>query len=155
MTGDGMDYEAMAPGALRALMATALGEVASRGLLGDHHFYITYNTGHDGVAMPESLRAECPEVITIVLQHEFWDLKVTDAEFSVSLAFNGVPHHLVVPFNAVIGFADPSVNFGIQYNLPQADGAAATASKPQDEHKADKTDDKPGEVVTLDAFRKK
>ncbi len=150
MTGGRMDYEAMAPGALRALMAAALGEAASRGLLGDHHFYITYDTRLDGVAMPESLRAEYPEVITIVLQHEFWDLKVSDEEFSVSLAFNGVPHHLVVPFNAVIGFADPSVNFGIQYT--QAHGATTTASEPQDEPEAD---DKPGEVVTLDAFRKK
>ena len=149
MTGDKMDYEAMAPGALRALMAAALGEAASRGLLGDHHFYITYDTRLDGVTMPESLRADYPEVITIVLQHEFWDLKVSDEDFSVSLAFNGVPHHLVVPFNAVIGFADPSVNFSIQY--AQAHGA--TASEPQDE--AGEADDKPGEVVTLDAFRKK
>ena len=155
MTGDGMDYEAMAPGALRDLMATALGEVASRGLLGDHHFYITYDTRLDGVAMPESLRAQYPEVITIVLQHEFWDLKVTDQGFSVSLAFNGVPHHLVVPFNAVVGFADPSVNFSIQYNVPQADGAAAPASEPQDEPEPDEAADKPGEVVTLDSFRKK
>ncbi|MCZ6885816.1 MAG: ClpXP protease specificity-enhancing factor SspB [Alphaproteobacteria bacterium] len=153
MTGDGMDFEAMAADALRALMATALGEVARRGLLGDHHFYITYNTGHDGVRMPGALRAQYPEAITIVLQHEFWDLKVTDEEFSVSLAFNGVPHHLVVPFDAVVGFADPSVNFSIQYNLLRADGEPA----PQDDPVVDRDspNDKPGEVVTLDAFRKK
>ncbi len=157
MTGGGMDYEAMVPGSLRALMATALGEIASQGLLGDHHFYITYDTRLDGVQMPDSLRAQYPEAITIVLQHEFWDLKVTDEDFSVSLAFNGVPNHLVVPFNAVIGFADPSVNFSIQYNVPQSDGRAATAPPPRDEPVADEDspDDKPGEVVTLDAFRKK
>ncbi len=159
MTGDGMDYEAMVPGALRALMATALGEVAGRGLPGDHHFFITYDTRLDGVAMPESLRAQYPEVITIVLEHEFWDLKVTDDEFSVSLAFNGVPHHLVVPFDAVIGFTDPSISFGIHYNVPQAGGETATAAPPQDEPIAasdeDRPLDKPGEVVTLDAFRKK
>lgn len=161
MTGDRMDFEAMAPGALRALMSTALGEVAVQGLLGDHHFYITYDTRFAGVEMPQSLRAQYPEVITIVLQHEFWDLKVTDEEFSVSLAFNSVPNQLVVPFNAVIGFADPSINFGIQYNapIPSDEAAPAMPDEPaidsSQDKPAHKPSGKPGEVVALDAFRKK
>ena len=126
MASDKMDYEDMIPGALRALMVTALGEISSQGLDGDHHFYITYHTTHDGVEMPDQLRAQYPETITIVLQHEFWDLVVEDQGFSVSLAFNGVPHQLAVPFDAVIGFADPSVNFGIQFNTPQGERKAQT-----------------------------
>ena len=157
MTGDRMDFEAMVPDALRGLMISALGQAARHGLIGDHHFYITYDTGHDGVRMPDSLRALYPETITIVLQHEFWELEVSDEGFSVSLAFNGVPHNLAVPFDAVIGFADPSVNFSIQFNATRAGGKHAPAPKPQaaSEFDEDGWDDKPGEVVTLDTFRKK
>lgn len=153
MTGDTMDFEALIPDVLRTLIISALGQVVHHGLAGDHHFYITYDTGHDGVAMPESLRALYPETITIVLQHEFWDLAVTDEGFSVSLVFNGVPHQLTVPFDAVIGFADPSVAFGIQFNVPQAGGEAA----PQSEHQAESGggERKPGDIITLDTFRKK
>ena len=163
MTGDRMDFEVMVPNALRALMTSALGQVARHGLAGDHHFYISYDTGHDGVVMPESLRAEYPETITIVLQHEFWDLALTDEGFSVSLAFHGVPHQLTVPFAAVTGFADPSVAFGIQFKALQAGGEAAPAresptgplakAKPQAEF--DGRERKPGDVITLDTFRKK
>ena len=165
MASDKMDYEDMIPGALRALMVTALGEISSQGLDGDHHFYITYHTTHDGVEMPDQLRAQYPETITIVLQHEFWDLVVEDQGFSVSLAFNGVPHQLAVPFDAVIGFADPSVNFGIQFNTPQGERQAEPAPSPIDEAPADSTskseadidsfERKPGDVITLDQFRKK
>ncbi len=159
MTGDRMDFEVMVPDALRALMASALGQVARHGLAGDHHFYITYDTGHDGVVMPESLRAQYPETITIVIQHEFWDLALTDEGFSVSLAFNGVPHQLTVPFAAVTGFADPGVNFGIQFNATRAGGKRAPAIAPLAEIQAETDgggrDDKPGDVITLDTFRKK
>ena len=165
-----MDYEDMVPGAFRALMITALGEAAGPGITGDHHFYITYDTAHDGVEMPDRLRAEYPETITIVLQHEFWDLVVEDKGFSVSLAFNGVPHKLVVPFDAVIGFADPSVNFAIQFNAPQGARKAEPAAKQQidttdddlgdddrgdDDRGDDVSESQRGEVVALDAFRKK
>ena len=152
-----MDYQDMIPGALRALMVSALGEAAGPGLAGDHHFYITYDPGHGGARMPDSLRALYPETITIVLQHEFWDLEVGDEGFSVSLAFNGVTHHLVVPFDAVTGFADPSVDFAIQFHAPHAGRKAAPASKPKVVAESDETASqrKPGEVVALDAFRKK
>ena len=159
MTGDRMDFEAQVTVALRELMISALGEAARHGLRGDHHFYITYNTDHDGVRMPDSLRALYPETITIVLQHEFWELEVGDEGFSVSLAFDGVPHNLAVPFDAVTGFADPGVNFSIQLNGPRAGGAPAPAIVPQAETRAETDgggrDDKLGEVVTLDTFRKK
>ena len=155
MTRDGMDFEAMVPDVLRGLMISALGEAARHGLAGDHHFYITYDTRHAGVVMPESLRARYPETMTIVLQHEFWDLDVGDEGFSVSLAFSGVPRKLVVPYGAVIGFADPSINFAVQFNAPQAGREAAAAPLPPDETIAEAEADKPGEVVTLDVFRKK
>ena len=137
-----MDFEAMVPELLRGLMISALGEAARHGLAGDHHFYITYDTRHAGVVLPDSLRALYPETMTIVLQHEFWDLDVGDEGFSVSLAFSGVPRKLVVPYGAVIGFADPSVNFAVKFNAPQADREAAPEGPP-------------GDVITLDTFRKK
>ncbi len=161
MTGDGMDFEAMVPGALRALMVSALTEAGRHGLAGNHHFYITYATGHHGVSMPDSLRAQYPEAITIVLQHEFWDLEVGDEGFSVALAFNGVTHQLGVPFDAVIGFADPSIDFAIQFKASRAGRKDAPATGPRAEAQAETeagggaSDGKPGEVVALDAFRKK
>ena len=154
-----MDFEALVPDSLRALMISALGQVARHGLAGDHHFFITYDTSHDGVTMSESLRALYPETITIVLQHEFWELEVREDGFSVSLAFNGVPHQLGVPFDAVTGFADPSINFVIQLQAPQSGGAAAAVSPLPPEDKAEpdseQWDRKPGDVITLDTFRKK
>ena len=152
-----MDFEDMVPDVLRDLMISALGEAARHGLAGDHHFYITYDTRHAGVVMAESLRALYPETITIVLQHEFWELAVTDEGFSVSLAFNGVPRHLAVPYGAVIGFADPSINFSVQFNAPQAGRKVAPASKPKVKADVDQgtVERKPGDVITLDTFRKK
>lgn len=159
MTGDRMDFEAMVPGAFRALMVSALTEAGRHGLAGNHHFYITYATAHHGVRMPDSLRAQYPETITIVLQHEFWDLEVGDEGFSVALAFNGVTHQLGVPFDAVIGFADPSVHFAVQFQAPRAGRKDAPASGPRVAAQAQAgggaPGGKPGEVVALDAFRKK
>ena len=149
-----MDFEAMAPGALRALMASALEQAARQGLTGEHHFYITFDTRHEGVVMPDSLRASYPEAMTIVLQHEFSDLEVSDKGFSVSLAFNGVTHNLAAPFDAVIGFADPSINFMIQLKAPQAGVREAPAGL-ETERDGERLEDKPGDVVTLDSFRKK
>lgn len=150
MNGDRMNFETKLPGMFRDLMTSALEQADVEGLINGHHFYITFDTTHDGVSMAESLRAVYPETITIVLQHEFWDLKITDVGFSVSLSFNSVPHPLTVPFDAVIGFADPSINFGIQFKAPLGRPTETSVDAT-----TDRRADGQGEVVALDAFRKK
>ena len=102
-------YAAMVHAALRGLVRSALQHAATHGLSGEHHFYLTFRTDHPGVAIPARLVAQYPEEITIVLQHQFWDLKVQDDEFSVGLSFGGVPAALTVPYDALTGFADPAM----------------------------------------------
>ena len=157
MSTDLMRYDAMVQGALRGVMIEALRHAAAQGLPGDHHFYVSFQTGHPGVRMPAELLAQYPEEMTIVLQHKFWDLEVSDHAFSVALAFNGIQNSLTVPFDAVTGFADPSVNFGLQFTSGEADaqkaGAAAKRRPPPAALGGD--DDGGGDVVALDAFRKK
>ncbi len=112
------DYDALVEQALRGVVREALSRAAEHGLPGDHHFYITFRTDAEGVSIPSHLAATHPEDITIVLQHEFWDLSVdTDAPdtFGVTLSFNDRKERLVVPFAAITGFADPSAKFGLQF----------------------------------------
>lgn len=165
------DYDALVEHALRGVVREALTRAAAHGLPGDHHFYITFRTDAEGVTMPASLKAAHPEDITIVLQHEYWDLGVdVDApdSFSVSLSFNNRRERLVVPFPAITGFADPSAKFGLQFqyeddfeefldddlaeDVPPPPPAAEAAPKPDDDDPSPGGDRK---VVVLDAFRKK
>ena len=158
MATDLMRYDAMVQGALRGVMIAALGRAAAQGLPGDHHFYVSFRTGHPGVRIPAELLAQYPEEMTIVLQHKFWDLEVSADAFSVALAFNGVPNTLAVPFDAVTGFADPSVNFGLQFNSGEADAAKAGAADtrgPPPETAGGGGGDASADVVALDTFRKK
>ncbi len=158
---DLLGYDRMMERAVRGVVREALAVAASRGLPGAHHFYITFRTQAPGVTIPDHLLAKYPEEITIVIEHQFWDLEVTEDSFSVTLSFNNKPARLNVPFAAVSTFADPSVQFGLQFK--QADGGApvATTSKsatpvtevPKPQAKA--AGGTPGEVVTLDSFRKK
>ena len=157
MSTDLMNYEAMVSNALRQVMIEAL-ETAVKGLPGDHHFFIEFDTRHPGVRLSDQLSAQYPETMTVVLQHQYWDLEVSRDEFSVGLAFGGTRNFLTVPFAAVISFADPSVNFALQFESENAPAPVlapvATDTNPDD------NDDSPGEeaaekVVTLDAFRKK
>lgn len=104
-----LPYAPLVHAALRSLVRGALAYAARHGLAGEHHFYLTFRTDHPGVAIPARLKAQYPEEMTVVLQHQFWDLKVQDDAFSVGLSFNGVPASLTVPFAAVTGFADPAV----------------------------------------------
>jgi hypothetical protein len=141
--------------ALRLVVRDALSHAAEHGLLGDHHFYLTFRTAHPGVAMPGHLRARYPQEMTIVLQHKFWDLAVDKqaGTFSVRLSFGGVAALLTVPFAALTAFADPHVRFGLRFEssgpapaaqaAPEttAPAAAGTAETPQ--------------VVSLDAFRRR
>jgi hypothetical protein len=147
-----LSYAEWAEEALRAVAVEALDHVARKGLPGDHHFYITFQTDYPGVAIPGHLKARYPQEMTIVLQHKFWDLKVDRGanSFSVGLSFGGVPAMLVIPFKAVTAFADPQVRFGLRFPAPEPEAAAAPAPAAE----AAPADPKP-QVVSLDAFRRK
>lgn len=156
------DYELMVQNALRSVVRDALNHVEKNGLPGSHHFYITFETNRPDVKIPEFLRQKHPEEVTIVLQHQFWDLKIDDKGFGVSLSFNDVHEAIYVPYAAIISFLDPSVKFGLQFipDEPPSDGARsgphvrdATTKTPVDTSTS--TSSKTDNVVTLDNFRKK
>ncbi|HKA75543.1 MAG TPA: ClpXP protease specificity-enhancing factor SspB [Pseudolabrys sp.] len=112
---DQIRYDLLTQQALRSVVRNVLVDTAKKGLPGDHHFYISFDTHADGVRMSDRLRAQYPEEMTIILQHQFWDLKVGEDDFEVGLSFGGVPERLNVPFEAINGFFDPSVQFGLQF----------------------------------------
>jgi uncharacterized protein len=134
MAVDHIRYDLLTQDALRGVIRTVLTDVAVRGLPGEHHFFITFDTRIDGVRLSARLKASYPEEMTIVLQHQFWDLTVGEDDFAVGLAFNAIPERLHIPFKAVKAFLDPSVPFQLQF---VADGEAevgtptrAAAAKP-------------------------
>jgi hypothetical protein len=112
---DHIRYDLLTQQALRGVVRDVLIDAAKKGLPGDHHFYISFDTQADGVRISERLRAQYPEEMTIILQHQFWDLSVSDAGFEVGLSFGGIPEKLQVPLDAITGFFDPSVQFGLQF----------------------------------------
>lgn len=113
---DHIRYDLLTQQALRGVVRSVLTETAKKKVLpGDHHFYISFDTRAEGVRLSDRLKAQYPEQMTIILQHQFWDLKVTDDGFEVGLSFGGAPEKLVVPFEAIKGFFDPSVQFGLQF----------------------------------------
>src|ERR1700742_4548785 len=123
MGQDHIRYDILAQDALRGVIRKVLTEVGSTGRLpGDHHFFITFLTGAPGVRISQHLKAKYAEQMTIVVQHQFWDLKVTETQFEVGLSFSDTPERLVIPFNAIRGFYDPSVNFELEFDVPLADG---------------------------------
>ena len=168
MAKDYIGYEALTENALRMVVREALRHCERQGLLAGHHFYITFKTGAPGVDMPDFLRERYPEEITIVLQNQFWGLKVGDDSFDVTLTFQKLPAELHVPYAAVTGFFDPAVQFGLQFGRKPgeqkigpadtqalAPAPAAPAEKqPTVEAPAPAV---PGEaqIVSLDKFRKK
>jgi uncharacterized protein len=171
MPDQALDYGHLVERALRQVVRDALEVVATQGLPGRHHLYITFRTDHPGVALAGDLHARYPTEMTIVLQHEFWGLEVEDDRFSVLLKFGGVPYRLEVPFEAVSVFADPSVEFGLQFTAASA-AAPATATAQQRHARGPNEpgpaaaegpnepgdvpeDDGSAEVVALDRFRKK
>src|SRR5581483_658391 len=115
MATDHIRYDVLAQDALRGVVRTVLGDAAAKGLPGDHHFYISFDPRAEGVKISERLRTQYPEEMTIILQHQFWDLVVTDDHFEVGLSFGGIPERLSIPFDAIKGFFDPSVQFGLQF----------------------------------------
>jgi hypothetical protein len=155
---DLMHYDILAQEALRGVVRAALEVARDQGLPGEHHFYISFHTNHPGVQISERLHQQYPEEMTIVLQHQFFNLQVRDDGFSVELSFNKIPETLVVPYAAIQGFFDPSVQFGLQFKVDKSEHRAApipaATAAPADPH-ATPTPSVPGEVVSLDAFRKK
>jgi hypothetical protein len=182
---DQIRYDLLTQQALRGVVRSVLADAAKKGLPGEHHFFISFDTRADGVRISDRLRAQYPEEMTIILQHQFWDLAVNDSAFDVGLSFGGIPEKLTVPFEAINGFFDPSVQFGLQFeevtegeeaqpaptvtqdkaagkrprSVPPAHPPAVAAPKKETATTAaEPKPDKPaagGEVVRLDRFRKK
>ncbi len=131
MSTDLLRYDLRAQDALRGLVRDLLMDVARDGLPGEHHFYISFHTGVPGVKLSARLREQHPSEMTIVLQHQFWDLEVTDHNFSVGLSFGGVPEKVVVPYEALAGFFDPSVQFGLKFEKLETTEQAGDAVEAQ------------------------
>jgi len=153
---DQMQYEAMAQEALRGVVKAALKKAAAPGgLPGAHHFYITFKTDAPGVSGPTDLLSKYPDEMTIVLQHQYWDLAPGETFFSVTLKFGGQPKRVSVPYAAVTRFYDPSVQFLLQFETPASAAAPeAPAAAPPAEGEAADTDPA-AKIVSLDQFRKK
>ncbi len=160
-----MDYQALVEGAMRTVVREALRRVAADGLPGDHHMYVTFRTQAPGVDIASRLVAQYTDEMTIVIQHQFWGLDVSEDAFEITLSFSGRNERLHIPLDAVTGFADPSVNFGLQFKAPETDeeddddalNLPEDLDAPDGESGETETDETPksGEVVALDAFRKK
>jgi len=182
MTVDHIRYDILTQDALRGVVRQVLIDAAKKGLPGEHHFFITFDTRAPGVRLSARMREQYPEEMTVVLQHQFWDLKVTDDHFEVGLSFGGVPESLSVPFDTIKSFFDPSIQFGLQFEtiseaaVPKTDkiepkvkprlparhetpavpAAEATPAPPPVPAQASNAAEKPaGEIVQLDRFRKK
>jgi hypothetical protein len=170
MATDHIRYDVLARDALRGVLRKVLTDAAAHGLPGEHHFFITFVSKAEGVKISSRLLAQYPEEMTIILQHQFWDLTVLEDRLEVGLSFGGIPERLIVPFNAIKSFLDPSVKFGLQFETsdvaevaietlpatPAPSAIAVPATEPEE------TADEPtppnqggAEVVRLDRFRKK
>jgi hypothetical protein len=174
MATDHIRYDVLARDALRGVLRRVLTDAAAHGLPGEHHFFITFISKAEGVKLSPRLLAQYPDEMTIILQHQFWDLEVSEDRFEVGLSFGGIPERLGVPFSAIKSFFDPSVQFGLQFeptegageiptNLPAAPAPSAlavpaAAPAAENAEPAEEEPAKPGEgaeVVRLDRFRKK
>jgi hypothetical protein len=180
MAEDEIRYDLLTQSALRGVVRDVLTQVQREGLPGEHHLYIAFDTGADGVSISKRLKEQYPEEMTVVLQYQFWDLIVTNERFEVKLSFANVPERLVVPFAAVKAFYDPSAQFGLQFGKPGAANDSAhqhmaaampdlvgeaeeprSAAEPAAEEPAEapsgeaETSRPPAEIVQLDRFRKK
>lgn len=178
MTEETLRYDIWVEEALRSVIKKTLVHVAEHGLPGDHHFYISFMTQDQGVNIPGRLRAQHPNDMTIVLQYQYDDLRADEDTFSVSLSFGGHKERLVIPYASVISFADPSVNFALQLkmlpmgeenddfdgeegesfdaeHLDYFDAVRREKAAPEASDADDDDEPKSGEVITLDAFRKK
>jgi uncharacterized protein len=169
MATDHIRYDVLARDALRGVLRRVLTDAGEHGLPGEHHFFITFLSTAEGVKLSPRLLAQYPEEMTVILQHQFWDLMVTEDRFEVGLSFGGIPERLVVPFNSIKSFFDPSVQFGLQFepadaasetpaaNLPAvpAPPALTVPMPPADDKDEPAKPSEGAEVVRLDRFRKK
>ena len=171
MAKDFIGYQALTDAALRGVVRESLRRIEKSGLIGAHHFYLTFKTHGDGVDIPDFLREQYPDEMTIIIQHQYWALKVKEDYFEVTLTFKKLPAPLHIPFAALTAFFDPGVQFGLQFRSEaEAAKAAVTAPvmvpAPMAESPETSADDAPdpvvpadkpqaGEVVSLDSFRKK
>ena len=181
MGSDNMNYTEMVEEALRGVVREAFKRVERQGLVGNHHFYISFRTTHPGVEIAPHLHAEHPHEMTIVMQHQYWGLEVDDAGFAVTLSFSGAHERLRVPFSAITAFADPGVQFGLQFTVPggtvsalpgaperrgkerppaeeagpEPAPAAGQEERTEERDGARPPRDRDAEVVALDTFRKK
>lgn len=185
MPVDHIRYDILAQAALRGVVRTVLADAAKKGLPGEHHFKITFSTTAPGVRLSDRMRARYPKDMTIVLQHQFWDLTVTEQAFEVGLSFGGIAERVAVPFEAVTAFYDPAVQFGFQFETIDGTDEPQAADEPPAAEKTERTEKVPqasrtiaeqkkkpealptaaeaaatdqgpgGEVVRLDRFRKK
>jgi hypothetical protein len=128
MTVDYIRYDILTQDAMRSVVQSVLADAAAKGLPGEHHFFISFDTQAEGVVLSPRLKAQYPKEMTIVLQHQFWDLTVTSDRFEVGLSFSGIPERLVVPFRAITAFADPSVQFVLQFAAVVGDETTDDAS---------------------------
>ena len=163
MTDETFTYDQMVEDALRGVVIQVLQDASERGLPGNHHFYITFKTAYPGVQVPAYLAEKYPDEMTIVLQYQFWDLILEDELFTVTLSFNDVRERLIVPYAALTGFADPSVKFGLQFQVEMPDSGLTDTEK-LPETGIDPVEDGVtpenvapdlGQVGSLDQFRKK
>jgi hypothetical protein len=163
MADDLMRYDLLAQEALRGVVRASLRKIVKTGLPGEHHFYIAFDTRYPGVRLSERLDKKYPREMTIVLQHQYWNLQVREDEFEVELSFDNIPEKLVIPFNAIKGFLDPHVQFGLQFETVKMDIPAKepdAAAKPAVAEAAVEpamaaAEAEAGRVVSLDSFRKK
>ena len=163
MSDDILRYDLMIEAALRDVVRETISTVGQNGLPGEHHFYITFLTNFPGVEIPDYLRKQYADEMTIVLQYQFFGLKLEDDALHVTLSFNNVKERLVVPIESITTFADPSVNFALQFQSGQSDddddedGEEGPAANAEGGAKKDKPagEEKRGEVISLDSFRKK
>jgi len=168
MAKDFIGYQALTDSALRGVVRDALRRIEKSGLIGAHHFYLTFKTHAEGVDIPDFLKEQYPDEMTIIIQHQYWALKVKEDYFEVTLTFKKLPAPLHIPFNALTAFFDPGMQFGLQFRsegdnpakagpvvVPSPD-AAVPESKPEPAAAAaEKAAPQAGEVVSLDSFRKK
>jgi uncharacterized protein len=164
MVKDYIGYQALTDAALRSVVRDALKRVEKQGLIASHHFCITFRTEYPGVEIPDFLREQYPDEMMIILQHQFSGLKIRDDYFQVTLSFKKIPATLTVPFAALTQFADPGVQFGLQFQASEGSQAATPGTKPAavggpklvpEGAKGAEKPSAPAEVVSLDAFRKK
>jgi hypothetical protein len=167
MPKDFIGYQALTDAALRSVVREALRRVEKQGLIGTHHFFLTFKTHFPGLEIPDFLREQYPDEMTIILQHQFSGLKVKEHHFEVTLTFRKLPATLVIPYEALTAFFDPGVQFGLQFRGSESDAAPGTTAKlpmPAPEQNREKGGEipvapaekpAPGEVVSLDSFRKK